>query len=217
MMKLRFIAVVAIVLVSAFASAASARPVAPATADKLDPALQSLLAGLAPGEMTTVIVTLRDRADLGAIAGSTRAGRLKSVIVALQAKANGTQGGLRALLRLRTAQGKVARTTNFWVSNAISVTATADVIRELTVFPRVESVASDVVPVVPTAGAPEANLSAVDRPGRVGSRSHRAGRGGRHPGQWRRPRPPGPGGTVAGRHQQLVRPLRRNTPTHPSI
>jgi subtilisin family serine protease len=111
-----------------------------------------------------VIVSLRDRADLGAIGGSTRAARLRSAILALQAKADVSQVGLRALLRVRTAQGKVARTTNFWVSNAISVTATADVIRELTIFPRVESVALDDVPVVPTAGTPEPNLSAVGGP-----------------------------------------------------
>ena len=164
MRKSVLITAVAVVFVSMFAAASPARPANRVNADKLDPALRAELATLAPGEMTTVIVTLRDRADLAAVSGLTRPARLKAAILALQAKANLSQVGIRALLRVRTAQGKVARTSTFWIVNALSLTATADVIQELTLFPGVESIAPDEVPVVPTAGLPEPNISAVSGP-----------------------------------------------------
>ena len=164
MRKSLFISAVAVVLVSLFAAASSARSVTKVNDDKLDPNLKATLATLAPGEMTTVIVTLRDRADLAAISGASRPARLKAAILALRNKATLSQVGIHALLRARAAQGKVARTSSFWIVNGLSVTATVGVIQELTLFPGVESIAPDEVPVVPTAGLPEPNISAVDGP-----------------------------------------------------
>jgi subtilisin family serine protease len=164
MRKSLFISAVAVVFVSLFAAASPALTVTRVNDDKLDPGLKATLATLAPGEMTTVIVTLRDRADLAAISGATRPARLKAAILALQTRANLSQVGTRALLRVRARQGKVARTSAFWIVNGLSVTATADVIRELTLLPGVEGIAPDEVTVVPAAGLPEANIAAVGSP-----------------------------------------------------
>ena len=157
------IGAVVVVFASLFA-ASPARTVNRPNNDKLDPIVQSALGQLGSGEMTTVIVTLRDRADLAAIGGKTRPVRLKAAIMALQDRANQSQVGTRALLRARAREGKVARTSPFWIVNGLSVTATEDVIRELTMLPEVESIASDRVTVVPTVGTPEPNLTAVAGP-----------------------------------------------------
>ncbi|MDH3294210.1 MAG: hypothetical protein OER95_07800, partial [Acidimicrobiia bacterium] len=123
MRKIMALAVVAALLVSLLAVTASAQTVgAPATAE-LAPEVAALLDSLAPGEMTTVIATLREQTDLSAIPGANRAARLRGVIRALQAKANASQKQILALLNARTAQGTVAEYTPFWILNALSVTA----------------------------------------------------------------------------------------------
>ena len=164
MKKTALVTAIVALVVSVLAVGASARTTAPTRSAALAPEVEAALALLPQGEMTTVIVTLRERANLAAVKGTTRANRLKAVIAALQSRVSTSQGGIRALLRRRAAQGKVANTTPFWVVNGISVTATADVIRELALFPAVESVTSDDVPVVPTAGAAEPNVAAAAAP-----------------------------------------------------
>ena len=164
MRKIARITAIGALLVLLLAAGASARSTAPTRSAALAPEVEAALLTLPQGGMTTVIVTLRDRADLRLVRGSTRAYRLKAVVEALQSRVNTSQGGVRALLRRRAAQGKVAKMTPFWVVNGISVTATADVIRELAAFPGVESITSDDVPVVPTASVPEPNVAAVAAP-----------------------------------------------------
>ena len=157
---------VAALVVSSFTATASAQTTTTnAGPERLAPHVGATLASLVPAEVTTVIVTLRDKADLTGVKGATRAARLKAVITELQARADASQRPLRALLRLRAAQGKVAAVTPLWVLNAISVTATADVVQELAARSDVAGVTPDDVPVVPTAGPPEPNLAAVRAPG----------------------------------------------------
>ncbi|MEP7034155.1 MAG: S8 family serine peptidase [Actinomycetota bacterium] len=158
--------VVAVVLVTVLTpvAAASAGRAASADTGGLGPEVQAILSALPPGDMTTVVVTLRERANLAAVPGATRAARLKGTITALQAKADASQAPIRAILRSGTAQGKVARTTPLWISNAISVTATAEVIKVLGARAEVVSITPDKVVVVPSAGTPEPNLTSVLAP-----------------------------------------------------
>jgi subtilisin family serine protease len=146
------------------AVAAAARTTAPASSGVLAPDVEATLAALGPAEMTTVIVTLRDHADLGRVPGANRRERMRAVERALRTHADTSQSGLRSFVRLRTGQGKVARSTDFWIVNGSSVTATADVIREIAQRPDVASVTSDVVPVVPTAGPAEPSVAAIGAP-----------------------------------------------------
>ena len=133
--------------------------------DALAPDVATTLATLPEGGTTTVIVTMRDRADLATVRGSTRGARLRGRDSDTSGEdrrvAGRSEGSCSAS---GTAQGKVTATTPFWVLNGISVTATADVIRELAELPGVESVTSDDVPVVPTAAVAEPNLSVVAAP-----------------------------------------------------
>ena len=161
----RALAVTAVVvfLLGALSPAASGK--APPRGDSsLSPAVEAILASLGPTDMTTVVVTLRPRADLTAVRGSSRAARLQGTIRALRATADSTQVPLRARLRAHTARGTVARTTPLWVVNGISVTATADVIRELGTRADVASIEADDIAVVPAAVPAEPNLVTVGAP-----------------------------------------------------
>lgn len=161
--NLAVIAVVAL-LVAGLAPAASARTITIAGTVSLSPGIQAILAALPSGDMTSVVVTLRDQTDLKRIPGATRAARLKGTILALKAKANASQVSIRTLLRSRADQGKVTRSTPLWVVNGISVTATADVIRELAARPDVSNIMPEQVEVVPAVGLPEPNLAQVSAP-----------------------------------------------------
>ncbi len=151
-------------LVAGTAPAASAQAGTASGSAKLAQGVHAILASLTPGDMTTVIVTLRQQTDLKRVKGANRAARLKGAIHELNATANAAQLPIRALLRARAAQGKVASSTPLWVVNGISVTATADVIKELAARPDVASVSPDQVAVVPSAGIAEPGVSAVSAP-----------------------------------------------------
>jgi serine protease AprX len=156
-------------LVGGLAPTASARTITTtatttARTGSLTPALQAVLDSLPPGEMTTVVVTLRDQTELKPAPGTKRAARLKGTIQALKANADATQAPIRTLLRARGTEGRVARTTPLWIVNGVSVTATADVIQALAVRPDVASITTDQIAIAPTFGTPEPNLVAASAP-----------------------------------------------------
>jgi serine protease AprX len=132
--------------------------------DKVDGSLQADLNQLSPNDMLTVIVTLNAQADLSRVSGANRAARLRDVIQALQATANGTQGRLTGLLNTYRSQGLVDSFTPLWVFNGFSVTATVEVINSLAQDPDVYSITPDNIQIVPTYGTPEANISLVNAP-----------------------------------------------------
>lgn len=107
--------------------------------------------------MQSVIVTLRDQADLRGVRGP-RKSRKRQVVAALRVKADKTQRQLRLLLTLRRAQGKVAAFDPLWVFNGLAVTATDDVVEELRRRPEVKSIAPD-ESIQGTAGAATAALA----------------------------------------------------------
>jgi subtilisin family serine protease len=159
-----------VLLVSAGGPVALAQdqaPQAPA-GDKIAPELQAEMDALAPGEMTTAIVTMRDQADLSQIPGAGRAARQQGIIRALQAHAEASQKQIRAFLRAQEARGKVSGTIPFWVFNGLSVTAVPAVFQELAARDDVALItpdAIDVTPVAPLAAAvPETNLSVINAP-----------------------------------------------------
>ncbi len=114
--------------------------------------------------MATVVVTLVDRADLASVRGGTRQARLRATIDELRATADASQVGIRSRLRVRADQGRVARVTPLWISNAVSVTATADVITELAARADVRSVVPDAIEITPAAAPPTPNQTAIDAP-----------------------------------------------------
>ncbi|MDI6858710.1 MAG: S8 family serine peptidase [Dehalococcoidia bacterium] len=140
----------------------------PQATARVAPAVESALRALPPDGMISVIVTLREQADLDQVKSANRPARLREVERRLKDKAAATQRGLKGLLLARALQGKVARATDFWVFNGLAVTATKDVIEELAARPEVASITPDEIDVVPAspaaAGEPEPNVALVNAP-----------------------------------------------------
>ncbi len=162
---------VVISLISSNKNALATQPASSLTSQplaRIDPALAKTISTLQAGNMVTVIVTLKDRADLSAIGGPDRRARQRAVINALRAKASLSQVRLKALLETRRAQKRVDRITSFWMFNGFSVTATPDVIQELAAHPDVLQITPDEISIVPAAplaaNSPEQNLVAINAP-----------------------------------------------------
>ncbi len=127
--------------------------------------LRSSLDALGPVRMTTVIITLRQQAELSHLGGLDHNEQARQVVRSLQSVSNSTQGGLKKLLNLRKRQGSIKSYESLWVINGFSVTATRDVIHELSDAADVYSIAPDAIQVVPAAvGAPEPNISFMKAP-----------------------------------------------------
>ncbi len=86
-----------------------------------------------------MVVTLRDAPDLRGLPELDRGQRLSAVIHRLRAHADASQAPLRGRLKTLEARGEVTSQTSLWVTNAISVTATARAVRELAARPDVRA------------------------------------------------------------------------------
>ncbi len=134
------------------------------------PGVEDSLAALAPTGQTSVIVTLKDQVNPRSIGGKTRHERLKNVESTLQQKANATQTKLLRRLRQYQKTGEVSALHPMWITNAIAITATADVIREMAQQPEVRQITTDATISIPagykTAASPTiaANLSLFNAP-----------------------------------------------------
>lgn len=136
----------------------------PGGSARLGAEVAATLDSLPDGGTTTVLVTLRERARLVVPPGVGRKARLQAVITQLHTTADRSQQPVRAQLHTWALQRKVARSTPLWLVNAISVTATADVIRALAARPDVAEVSTDEIGVVPTAQQAEPNQAAIGAP-----------------------------------------------------
>ena len=129
-----------------------------------DPVVERLLAGVGADETVTVLVTLRERA-VASTSGRARGERRETLVRGLRSRAGASQASLQSRLARLQRDGEVTRTTALWVTNAVSVTGTPEVVRELARRADVASVRADavtvVVPDVPaepgiaTTGAPQ--------------------------------------------------------------
>lgn len=148
----------------------------PAAIDKIAPDLrQAIMVGL-PNTLVTAIVTMKDQADLSAIASADARTHQEQTIRALQNQAAVTQSSLQRTLTdaaIQTdgsvsaaASGSIASVTPFWIFNGFSITATPDVILALAARPDVASVTPDDVAIVPAAinATPEVNVNNVNAP-----------------------------------------------------
>jgi subtilisin family serine protease len=112
-----------------------------------------------------VVVVLKSQANVAGVHAPTRAARLAGVERALRDLAARTQYGVLRLLAQHP--GSVAAVTPLWITNAIEVKATPDVIRELAARPEVAAVQPNAVieaPAAVTSSAAEPNLAVVNAP-----------------------------------------------------
>ncbi|MEO8357144.1 MAG: S8 family serine peptidase [Chloroflexota bacterium] len=131
--------------------------------------LRSELNQLQQDETITVIVQLRQKANLPSGTGLRKADRVANLIKALTTTADKTQGPVKKVLDEKQSQGAVKSYTEFWIFNGFSITASPDVIQELASHPDVFSITSDELDVVPAGAAqafsnPEVNVSLINAP-----------------------------------------------------
>jgi subtilisin family serine protease len=171
MRKAFFLILVFILLVPFFSSrqgALAAGPIDRPVDPKIAPQLKADLLNLKPGEMTTVIVTLVQQADLSAIRSPSRPARQRDSVRLLLATADTSQRPIKDFLQAQRLLGGLGNVTSFWIFNGLSVTATPQVINELAARPDVLSITPDLIQVMPaalpSAITPEANLSVINVP-----------------------------------------------------
>jgi len=119
------------------------------------------------GEALTVVVHLRDGADLSGLRGLPRGERSRQAVRALREHAGRQQGAVLRLLEARRSEGRAGAVIPFWIFNGLSVSATPAVLAELARHPDVAAITPDAIDVVPTsvpAGPPEPNLGALHVP-----------------------------------------------------
>jgi len=143
--------------------------VAVAAENKISSSLQAQLESLQPDETVTVIVQLRQQANLPQGKGLGRAEQLSRVIEALTFTAEKTQGPVKNFLDEKRSNGGVKSYISFWVFNGFSVTATYDATHELAAQPDVLSISADELDIVPASSPqalsnPEPNISLVNAP-----------------------------------------------------
>jgi serine protease AprX len=141
------------------AGQAAASRVAALRAAVVAPQLQHQLDAAAQDEMVEAIVVLKSQADLASVGALARKNRPGAAARILRAHAHLTQRSLRALLKLRRAQGLVSDIEPLWIVNAIAVTATPAVISELAARQDVREIRPDLV--VP---APQTAATAISAP-----------------------------------------------------
>ena len=124
--------------------------------------VEQQMAGSTGGDMLTVIVKFRQQADVHRQRSGNRQARQKSLIDEMHTVADSTQAPMRSLLTSRERDGRVAKFQPLWVVNGVSVTATPDVIDELSRRPEVESISSDIADVVPTTLPPVPATASAD-------------------------------------------------------
>jgi subtilisin family serine protease len=167
--------VVLTLLATVLASGTAAVPAAPSRAAALRaaviaPQLQRQLDAAGQDTVVEAIVVLKSQADLASVRGLARKDRPGAAARILRARADLTQRPLRALLKLRRAQGLVSDIEPLWIVNAIAVTATPAVIGELAARQDVREIRPNLaVPAPPTAAAAtsaptETNVALVNAP-----------------------------------------------------
>ena len=116
-----------------------------------DPVLQATLAAAPPNAQLTFLIRMKDQADMRKGRTGTHAERQKEVITELKTKAAVTQGNVRLNLDLLGGQNKITNIQPLWVLNAISVTATPDVLAAIANRSDVESMTPDDISIVTVA------------------------------------------------------------------
>jgi subtilisin family serine protease len=135
---------------------------------EVSPVVAARLATADPDDDVTVIVRMRDRASLAAARNeSTPAGRQRAVIVALRSTATKAQRSLRRFLDVGRVVGTVASYQPLWILDAVSVTATPEVINRIAARSDVEAISPDSIGIVPTgthSAPPEPNVAQIGAP-----------------------------------------------------
>lgn len=141
----------------------------PQTSGIISPEVQRQLAQAQAEQAVTVIVRLKQEADIAHGNDLKREERLTRVIEALTVTADRTQGPIKKFLKERQRKGTIREFTSFWIFNGFSVTATPAAIREIAAQPDVLSITPDALNIVPAIAPPvldnpEPNINLINAP-----------------------------------------------------
>jgi subtilisin family serine protease len=133
-----------------------------ATLLQTDPVLAAALAAAPPNSQLTYLVRIRDKADMTRARTGTRQQRQRDVVTELHAKADTTQALLKPALDAFVTQRKITKVQPLWVINAVSITATPEVLIAMANRPEIESMTPDAINiVVQSASSTQSTMSAV--------------------------------------------------------
>jgi subtilisin family serine protease len=137
----------------------------------IDPALEAVLAQVGPRDQVPVIVILKDQVDPRSVVAPRGERRDAALVRALKARADGTQGPLRAAVNQGRHDGEATTATALWILNGVAVTARPGLIRRLAGRPEVASILPDrsiAAPPTPAGAsggtAVEPNIAYIDAP-----------------------------------------------------
>ncbi len=144
MIRLEIMLAVVVTVLAVLAAGMTPAVLAQTDQAKIAPALRGTLAVLQPGEMTTVIVTLKERPDLGGLMDLERAKRPGRLVAALRLQSEESQAVIRSFLDLWRSRGGVRELVPLWIVNGFAVTATKGVIQWIAARPEVMRVTADI-------------------------------------------------------------------------
>jgi len=134
----------------------------------VDPEIKSLINEIQAEEKISVIVTLKDQANLSQISSYKNTAPLQDVILALQTTAERSQKEIMLLLKIYQRSAEVEEFVPFWIFNGFSITATSRVIEALASHPDVLSIRPDQINIIPSDNGADKiiqdNLSLINAP-----------------------------------------------------
>jgi subtilisin family serine protease len=137
-------------------------------AGQVAPTLRGAIERSDPQTPLDVIVTMRDRADLGSVDATGRRARLRELISLLRSTATRAQSGLLRILDHWRAAGRASRIRPLWVLDAVAVRADAGIVDEIAAAPGVRRVDLDkslAEPADVPIGNPEPGIDLIGAPG----------------------------------------------------
>jgi len=135
---------------------------------QISSSLMKKLENPAPGETMTVIVHLREQADLKQVSGGTRSDRLQNTIFRLKMVAERSQTSIFDFLEQHQFSGDVDEIVPLWIFNGFSITATPRLISVIAAMPEVKHIYLDKVDITPsrlsTSITVEPNIDLINAP-----------------------------------------------------
>jgi subtilisin family serine protease len=126
--------------------------------DVIHPEIRSLINDIQADEKISVIVTLKDQADLSKVSPSRNSTHLQTLIDVLKGTAENSQKTIIPLLNIYQRSSEVEDIVQFWIFNGFSITATPSVIENFATHPDVLSIRPDQIELIPSATGSEVNI-----------------------------------------------------------
>jgi subtilisin family serine protease len=134
--------------------------------ERLSPEIRSALTTMKPEDRLTLIVAFEDQTSITIDQAQQLSERRQELLAELQSRSQTSQNRISSYLQQRTIQGQITSTVPFWIFNGMAVTASKQVIEELSSMPEVAQIFPNRVFYAPTSEvgttSAQQNLSVVN-------------------------------------------------------